>query len=651
MQIDRIALYSTSGQIRVLTFRTGAVNIITGKSRTGKSAIIDIIDYCLGRSTYNVFEGVNRDTVACYAVVLQLDGSQVLLAKAPPRDGAKTQSRVYMDVAQVIELPPLSMLTPNSNDQTVTAYLSRVLGISANTTEPAHTGNAFEATIDHTKFYLFQEQGLIANRKLLFYRQDEQFIPQHIRDTLPYFLGAVHEERLELQQRLREARRHLASISRRLEEALAIVKDRFTQGQALYAEGRGVGIIPETPAPEGPTALLELLRDAATWSPGEQLAESGGDELEQARRAVQAAQNRFSLKLREIREAESYLQNARGFDREADIQASRLRSIEVIDRPGDAEHCPICSSPIQTPPPTVDAIRRSLNRMDKELEGVRQEAPRLTEYLSTLRNELEERRLLLQDARAALDALISQRERVQAVRDVNTRAARVAGRISMYVENIVATDGNAELRKAHEDAQRRFEELLAQLDADEIEDLLSSILRVVSGQMTEWAKTLHLEFAGNPYRFDEKRLTVVADTPDLPIPMDRQGSGENWLGCHLIALLALHQEFIRRKRPVPNFIILDQPSQVYFPSYESYRALEGDQTNLEEVGADVVAVQRMYDFLFDVAEALSPDLQIIVMEHANLSDKRFQAGLVEEPWRGERALIPMNWLATPEQSQ
>lgn len=646
MQIDRIALYSITGEIRILPLRRGAVNIITGKSRTGKSAIIDIVDYCLGRSTYNVFEGVNRETVAYYAVVLQVDeDSQILLAKAPPRDSAKSQSRVYMEIGKSITLPPLNKLTPNSNDGAVTQYLSRVLGISANRTEPGvgRTSNSFEATLDHTKYYLFQEQGLVANRKLLFYRQDEQFIPQAIRDTLPYFLGAVQENRLELQQRLREARRHLATIRRRLEEAVAVVAGRYTQGRALLAEGRSVGIVPAGDDPEGPEALLEVLRGAAAWVPGEQLAESG-DELERARRALEEAQTAFGQKLRELREAEAFLRNARGYSREADIQSARLRSIEVVTTAGDAEHCPVCSSQLQEPPPAVEAIRRSLDQMSRELEAVRQETPRLNEHLGVLREELETQRADVRETRAAVDSLIAERDRVQALRDVNTRAARVAGRISMYVENVAATDDNAQLRYEEREAERRLEALHAELDSEEVEDLISSILRVISSQMTEWAKSLDLEFAGNPYRLDEKRLTVVADTPALPIPMDRQGSGENWLGCHLIALLALHQEFIRRKRPVPAFIVFDQPSQVYFPSYESYRALEGDKTNLEEVGADVVAVQRMYDFLFDVAEALAPNLQIIVMEHANLADKRFQEALVEEPWRGDRALIPPAWL-------
>lgn len=163
--------------------------------------------------------------------------------------------------------------------------------------------------------------------------------------------------------------------------------------------------------------------------------------------------------------------------------------------------------------------------------------------------------------------------------------------------------------------------------------------------MTQWAQVLQLEHTGAPYRLDDTHLTVVADTPERPIVMDRMGSAENWLGCHLITLLALHQHFIRRTRPVPNFLFLDQPSQVYFPSEESYKAMEGETDDLEEAGGDVLAVRRMFNFLFDTLDALAPKMQVIVTEHANLPDARFQEALVEKPWRGGLALIPADWLA------
>jgi hypothetical protein len=62
------------------------------------------------------------------------------------------------------------------------------------------------------------------------------------------------------------------------------------------------------------------------------------------------------------------------------------------------------------------------------------------------------------------------------LQETNTRAAHVVGRISLYLENVDATDENAMLRKAVEDGERRVEELAAQLDPDEVEELKGSIL-------------------------------------------------------------------------------------------------------------------------------------------------------------------------------
>ena len=64
---------------------------------------------------------------------------------------------------------------------------------------------------------------------------------------------------------------------------------------------------------------------------------------------------------------------------------------------------------------------------------------------------------------------------------------------------------------------------------------------------------------------------------------------------------------------------------------------------LENANADILAVQRMFNFLYKVCEELSPDFQIIVLEHANLEDDRFQSALVEEPWILGRGLIPSDW--------
>lgn len=646
IQIKTISLYSKGGQIRTITFKLGAVNIITGKSRTGKSALIDIVDYCLGQSNFNVFEGVNRETVAWYALVLQINEGQILLAKPAPTGASKSQSSVYLQEAVEIELPNLADLKVNTNDKAVVAHLSRLLGISENQTEPGPTRTtpAFEATLDHTKYYLFQEQGLVANRKLLFYRQDEPIIPQHIKDTMPYFLGAVQEDRILLVQQLREARRRASLTRRRLSEAESVVSTRLIQAQALLAEAKAVGIVADTGEITEPTALLDVLRTVTAWTPATFTIEAG-DALAEAQENLRQAEEAFANKQQEIREVERFLLHAEAYRDEAERQALRLQSIGLVsDNEIDNTVCPICNSQLSNPPPSVFAMSRSLDQLQGNLRSVSREQPRLQEHLADLRNEREERRLRIQELRATVNALVEQRDLASRFQETNIRAAVVLGRVQQYLENINATDESAALRRTLADAEHRVEELEAQIDTEEVQDIKESILRVISEQMTAWAEVLQLEHAGNPYRLDDKRLTVVADTPERPIVMERMGSAENWLGCHLIALLALHQHFIRRTRPVPNFLFLDQPSQVYFPSEDSYKALEGEIDNLEEIGADVFAVQRMFNFLFDAVATLSPNFQIIVTEHANLPDERFQQALVERPWRDGLALIPVDWL-------
>ncbi|HHS9796923.1 TPA: hypothetical protein ACTW4K_005259, partial [Klebsiella quasipneumoniae subsp. similipneumoniae] len=61
MKIKSIHVYSHDGQRRDLHFKVNGLNVITGRSSTGKSALSEIIEYCMGRSTFNVPEGIIRD--------------------------------------------------------------------------------------------------------------------------------------------------------------------------------------------------------------------------------------------------------------------------------------------------------------------------------------------------------------------------------------------------------------------------------------------------------------------------------------------------------------------------------------------------------------------------------------------------------------
>lgn len=90
MQIAKIILYSHDGRIRELPMEVGQLNVITGASKTGKSALIDIVDYCMGRGDCYVAEGVIRKHVSWFAVI-SIGGQPALCGS--PKSGSWCQDK------------------------------------------------------------------------------------------------------------------------------------------------------------------------------------------------------------------------------------------------------------------------------------------------------------------------------------------------------------------------------------------------------------------------------------------------------------------------------------------------------------------------------------------------------------------------------
>jgi hypothetical protein len=236
-----------------------------------------------------------------------------------------------------------------------------------------------------------------------------------------------------------------------------------------------------------------------------------------------------------------------------------------------------------------------------------------------------------------MDAVRSANERLQQIQEMESRRAHIVGRISLYLESLPELPDTKALEDEGRRLQQQSDALEEELSADRVKERVDSIASILGGWMTDWARRLYLEHSEFPLRLDIKKLTIVADTADGPVPMDRMGSGENWVGYHLIAHLALHKWFTQRTRPTPRFLFLDQPSQVYFPPE---KIVDGTVTGVSE--DDRAAVSRMFKLVFDVVAELSPGFQVIITEHADINETWYQDAVVER-WRGPNKLVPDSW--------
>ena len=646
LQIKEIVLYAADGDRRRLQFRLNRVNIITGKSGTGKSAIVPILDYCLGRSTFTVPEGVIRDEVAWYGVLLHVgDSMDLFIAKPTPAPDANSQSGAYLLVGAGVESPQLGDLSVNTNDNAVEQTLSRYLGISPNESSPGErqTRDPLEATVSHTKFYLFQEQGTIADRDTLFFRQSEQFLPQALRDTFPYFVGAVPEDRLRTSRELMRIRREIKLISKDIAENQAIAGSGLSTGRALLAEAAQVGLVAATPRVESVRELRAALAALTDWVPTVPT-DTQEHRLPQLRNELTNARAELRDLTERVQQASEFVGYASAYSTEVAIQKGRLDTIQLFASRERQHTCPLCGSSPEMVPPKMSALQDSLENLDKQLAGVESERPKLVAHIAGLEEQAASLRQTVRAKQRELLTLEAEDAKSEALREQNARIARVLGRVSLYLESTSSLEKPDQRARTLADLEAKADQLRQALDEESAAERLESILNRIGVRMTALARRIRFEHSEYPLRFDLRNVTVVADRPSRPFPMQRMGSAQNWLACHIAAMLALHLHFREESRPVPAFVVLDQPSQVYFPSVSDYKLVDGTTQETEAAGGDLEAVRLLFNLLFDVVEQASGGLQVIVLEHANLDEPRYQEALVEEPWDGaRRALVPPLW--------
>ena len=70
--IHEIGVIDKQGIKHPVNFQEG-LNVVTGKSSTGKSALIEIFDYCFGSDENTIPKGVITNSAAIYYVALAVD--------------------------------------------------------------------------------------------------------------------------------------------------------------------------------------------------------------------------------------------------------------------------------------------------------------------------------------------------------------------------------------------------------------------------------------------------------------------------------------------------------------------------------------------------------------------------------------------------
>ena len=209
------------------------------------------------------------------------------------------------------------------------------------------------------------------------------------------------------------------------------------------------------------------------------------------------------------------------------------------------------------------------------------------------------------------NALAAQRQRVRQI-------YLFVGRVEQALENVSASRNVDKLREQVKALSDKIAELKKHLDPLKQRDRINAAVDKVSAKIADYARLLKLEHATENVRLNTRELTLqfkpLSGRTDF---LWEVGSGQNWVGYHVAGLLALHEHFISlNQNPVPRFLVIDQPSQVYFP--EAWPTMESapGEPSKPDGSSDIDGVRRIFSALSNFFDAVAGQFQIIVTEHA-----------------------------------
>lgn len=635
MQISKIVLYKDSAHMRIVPFSTGKVNIIVGDSKTGKSALIDIVDYCLGSGSCHIASGIIRENVYWFAMVVDFGQDTYILARQNPDiKQVSAVSEMFLAKVQHENLPEFDDIYSNTNVEAVKQFLAAKIGLHENIQIPDDGGTRepLPVTFMHSRQYCYQPQSLIANKDVIFYHTLDSFQFQALKDAFPYLVGAVQDDVLVIEQQIKALSKEQRRLKRSKREREEMANEQSNLVYSLLEEAKTFGLV-KFDSLDSIKDPIGMMQEVLKWTPSDVKLLSQNNVETEIQKLVNQRSD-FIEQLGDVQEklsmATRYQNEGVLYQSELKLQHQRLKSIELLPDE-DICTCPLCNQQISEQTPKVQEILSSFHKISNALEETQQQTERTQKYVAELIKEESSVKEQILQTEASIHALYKQNEQARRQRDLNVQRGKVIGRISLFLEKLQVPEHD-NLEEEIERLEKEIGKLKAKISKSTKEELLVAKTAVINSYMNQdWKRSLDIEAEDAIVYFDSKRMQIysISREEEKYVPLDQMGSGANWLGMHLLIHFALHKFFVKNDRPIPHFLMLDQPSQIYFPS-------DGGECK------DVDAVKRTIKFIFDRTNEMNGEFQVILTEHANFNEPEFQQYVVQSWYNGEK-LIPEDW--------
>ena len=630
------------------------LNIITGRSSTGKSAIIELFDYCTGNSENTIPEGVITDNAELYFVVIHAKETYLVIARTQNK---KSTEAFYKIETEEIDIEHLGrdyfkqeyfVQLKSFRDE-----LWRFFGNNISEIDESEEALKFKPKKGRPSFrnmvsFMLQHQNLVANKHSLFYRFDEKEKRERVIDEFKIFAGFVDQDYYIINRKLEEKRQELEKFNREFSNFESQKNERATVLDELRAEYLSISgyelfptitsaqmlSMPQIYIDELEKIKIEVNEDSDEYK-------KLYLELIRQKNDLLAQRRRLSLKLEHINSSINYVRNyAEKIDKYQPItEAIRGKAV-----------CPFCHHESTVTEDAANKLRIAIEWLNEELRKSPQREdsflPQKREYekaISSINSKLRK-------INSEINRIIETNNRLEKNKSLDEQSLK----LKLRIENELEWTKNMFIQfdsKKIEETKKQINQLEYILQTKyNVQQKLDNAERFINKAMNDMGKNLDFESSYQPINlhFDIHTFELYhLKNNGTKVYLRNMGSGANWLYSHVCLFFGILEFFVSlgEKSTVPTILFLDQPSQVYFPATidtaSEFNAKDLKQKEGKETDDDLRAVTNLFiqiaTTLYSMQQKYGFMPQVIISDHAdnlNLGKYDFNNYVVCR-WRGK----------------
>lgn len=608
--IENIILWLKNGKKRELKFEPNKVNVITGDSNTGKTAILEIIDYCFFSSKSKISESIINENVSWYGLRININDKTYTIARKSLKEGVVSNEYYFSSIGEIPEGDPES----NNNQENIKSLLETEFSIDKTVSFPIGYGSnniKVGSKISFRYFLMFNtiSQDLITNAQDIFFDKQNE---SRYRDALPRIFdiatGIEKIENILKKEKKADLEKALIKLTRK-ETIISKKSEYFLREQnTLIKKAKEFALInPDTNKFDAIEELNQVVKGVFfETNSGEKR-----EELEKERNIIKRK-----------------IKNLKDFSTEYSNFKKNLSDIEDSLRPIDF---------ITNDPNLIirsDSFKSLISQLSSELKDIKEARKKNTPIDKQVIDAISQFNGQLNSLNSKLESLPKENKNFENDKKKYMFIGEVNAKMNLYTKSDSSPISSVkkEIKQIEEEIetlQISDTDIKRELTIKLIEEIVLDYMIIADKALENYKDFLPV--------FDYKNKSLLLRKPKTTF-YESVGSSSNHMFLHLFFSLAMQEIIFKNDSPyVAPFLIIDQPSRPYYGD-------DGLRNSDEDHSDDYKITQafKLLDAFVEERKKNESEFQMIVFEHVphKLFEKMKNICLVDKEFRNGNALIP-----------